>query len=408
VTEIEHDTSPQALLNAARADYASVLDLTRALVRIPTRGGIDPYQPAISLLTDWFTARGLDVELLNDASGEPVGMVTTVHGARPGPTWVMDACLDTAGFGDEAAWTHPPTAAVLDGDWLHGRGTADSKVAVAILAHLAVRLHACADQLTGDVAFLYDLDEHTGEFGGAKTYFAGTENVAGVMIAYPGIDKLVTGGRGIHRLQLRVHGRSSHSGSRRTSPNAIVKASEIIAAVDQIELPAAPEDSAFPLAPKMTVTAIAGGEGYSITPDLCLLNIDIRTTPAFDGGIADAIVKEILGRVDAAWPTTEPTDVELVKTWPPFALGPTSVLRSAVLAAAEAVGLAPEPLVAGPSNIGNYLSGLGIEATAGFGVSHEQLHATDERILVTTIPAVQAAYHGTILRLTEPSASNET
>lgn len=395
----EHNNSPQALLDVARADYASVLDLTRALVRIPTRGGIDPYQPAIGLLTDWFTARGLDVELLSDEKGEPVGMVTTVRGARPGPTWVMDACLDTAGFGDERAWTHPPTAAVLDGDWLYGRGSADSKVAVAILSHLAVRLHASADQLAGSVAFLYDLDEHTGHFGGAKTYFADSENVAGVMIAYPGIDKLVTGGRGIHRLQLRVHGRSSHSGSRKTSPNAIIKASEIIAAVDQLELPPS-GDAAFPLSPKVTVTAINGGEGYSITPDLCVLNIDIRTTPAFDSGIADALVKEILGRVDAAWPTTDPTEVELITTWPPFALGATSALRSAVLDAASAVGLAPEPKVAGPSNIGNYLSGLGIEATAGFGVAYEQLHATDERILVTTIPQVQAAYHGTILRLT--------
>nr|WP_322778752.1 hypothetical protein [Frankia sp. Cas4] len=30
---------------------------------------------------------------------------------------------------------------------------------------------------------------------------------------------------------------------------------------------------------------------------------------------------------------------------------------------------------AGPSNIGNYLAGLGIPATAGFGVAYEGMHA---------------------------------
>jgi succinyl-diaminopimelate desuccinylase len=53
----------------------------------------------------------------------------------------------------------------------------------------------------------------------------------------------------------------------------------------------------------------------------------------------------------------------------------------------------------GPSNIGNYLAGLGIPATAGFGVGYEGLHGTDERILLGTIPVVQAAYHQALVTL---------
>ncbi|UJW31032.1 hypothetical protein L3Q67_38535 [Saccharothrix sp. AJ9571] len=51
-----------------------------------------------------------------------------------------------------------------------------------------------------------------------------------------------------------------------------------------------------------------------------------------------------------------------------------------------------QPKIAGPSNIGNYLAGLGIPATAGFGVDYRGLHATDERCRIDTIPAVQTAY----------------
>jgi succinyl-diaminopimelate desuccinylase len=55
--------------------------------------------------------------------------------------------------------------------------------------------------------------------------------------------------------------------------------------------------------------------------------------------------------------------------------------------------------VAGPSNIGNYLSSRGIPATAGFGVAYQGLHGTDERIDIATIPPVQAIYQEAVLAL---------
>jgi hypothetical protein len=53
--------------------------------------------------------------------------------------------------------------------------------------------------------------------------------------------------------------------------------------------------------------------------------------------------------------------------------------------------------VAGPSNIGNYLAGLGIPATAGFGVDYRGLHGTDERIRLESVPQVQASTTGLFL-----------
>ena len=59
--------------------------------------------------------------------------------------------------------------------------------------------------------------------------------------------------------------------------------------------------------------------------------------------------------------------------------------------------------IAGPSNIGNYLAGLSIQATAGFGVEYEGLHGTDERIRIDSIPPIQAAYQQACLTLLIPS-----
>lgn len=306
--------------------------------------------------------------------------------------------MDTAPFGDEAAWTFPPTSGQIAGGWLHGRGSFDSKAGAAIFAHVASRLHATADGFDGSVVLLFDVDEHTGGFGGAKAYFEDAGPVDGVMIGYPGLDHLVTGGRGVLRARVHVHGVAGHSGSTRTGAGAITKAAHLIRNLDEAPLPGPPGPQ-FPLPAKLTVTAISSGRGYSMVPDLCTVNVDIRLTPALYDPAAVTLLRTVVAVTDAAWPDTPPTDVEVTTRWPPYALPDGSPLRDALLKGATLAGLAPLAKVAGPSNIGNYLAGLGIPATAGFGVDYEGLHGTDERVRLDSIPAVQAAYHQALLTL---------
>ncbi|MGH3564867.1 MAG: M20 family metallopeptidase [Pseudonocardia sp.] len=386
---------------AAKEDHESVIELTRDLVTLPSRGGIDLYEPVLDRLRAWLTQRNLPTTVLRDKTGATVGLTCEVTGTHPGPRWVLDACLDTAPFGDESAWTHPPTSAVIDGGWLHGRGSADSKSGAAIFCHIAARLAAIPDQLHGGLVLLFDVDEHTGGFGGAKRYFEGSdapEDVAGVMIGYPGMDKLVVGGRGVYRARLHVHGVASHSGGSKTTPSAIEKAAHLIRALSTVELPDG-ASSDFPLPGKLTVTAMNGGEGYSVTPDLCTLNVDIRTTPTFKDKAAARLLERLVAEVDDAWPGTRPTLTQVETRWPAYALHQDSRLRTAITDAAKALGIDVEPKIAGPSNIGNYLAGLGIPATAGFGVTHTGLHGTNERIELNTIPTIQAIYHAAALAL---------
>ena len=392
----EHD-----VLAAAKEDHESVVELTRDLVTIPSRGGVDSYDLVLDRLSAWLAHRDLPATVLKDSTGATVGLTCEVHGSRPGPRWVLDACLDTAPFGDEHAWIHPPTSAIIQDSWLWGRGSADSKSGAAIFCHIAARLAAIADQLHGSLVLLFDVDEHTGGFGGAKRYFEGPDapdDVAGVMIGYPGMDKLVVGGRGVHRAKLHVHGVASHSGGSKVTPSAIEKAAHLIGVLSTAELPdgASPE---FPLPGKLTVTAIEGGQGYSVTPDLCSLNVDIRITPTFDDEAAARLLEHLVAGVDDAWPGTRPTLIQVDTRWPAYALAEDSRLRIALLDAAKTAGVTVEAKIAGPSNIGNYLAGLGIPATAGFGVSYVGLHGTDERARLDTIPTVQAIYHDTVLRL---------
>jgi len=114
-------------LRAAREDYDAVVTLTRELVRVPSRGGIDPYDPVLECMAARLGEHGLASCRLAGPGGATVALTCEVPGGRPGPRYVLDACLDTAPFGDEATWTYPPASGEIAGGWLHGRGSSDSK-----------------------------------------------------------------------------------------------------------------------------------------------------------------------------------------------------------------------------------------------------------------------------------------
>jgi succinyl-diaminopimelate desuccinylase len=391
---------------AAAEDQESVTALARDLVRVPSRGGADAYEPVLDLMQSWLADRGLPCRRLAGPDGDVVALACEIS-TGPGPRYVLDACLDTAPFGDETAWSRPPLSGDIDGGWLYGRGSADSKAGAAVFAHVAARLAARPGDWTGSVTLLFDVDEHTGGFGGAKAYFEGpgAQPADGVMIGYPGREHVVTGGRGCFRARALVRGISGHSGSSRPGPvSAASKAAELVTRLDHAALPG--PVPGFPLPAKLTVTALSGGEGFSVVPDLVSVSIDVRLTPALDSTGAEALIRSAAAETDAAWPGTPATGLDVVTCWPPFALPGDSPLRAALLAAAAASGLSPSAKIAGPSNIGNYLAGLGIPATAGFGVAHEGLHAANERVRLDSVQLVQATYHQALLTLTGRPDSN--
>ena len=112
----------------ADEDRASVISLIQELVGIPTRGGIDPCEPIIDRVSQWLTEHDLPSRRLHDMdTGRAVAVVCDITGHHPGPRYILNACLDTAPFGDSSTWHHEPTSGVIENGWLYGRGSADCK-----------------------------------------------------------------------------------------------------------------------------------------------------------------------------------------------------------------------------------------------------------------------------------------
>jgi succinyl-diaminopimelate desuccinylase len=388
-----------------RPEIDSIVELARTLIAVPSQGGIDAPDRIIEVVGQWLADNGLDPSPLHSADGDPVG-VTVDIGPGVGPRYCLNACLDTAPFGDVRGWSDDPTAGAIRAGWLVGRGAADCKTAVAIFAHIGVDIALRAVDLAGTLTLLFDADEHTGRFGGVHAYATSRSRPDGVMIGYPGLDEIMVGARGFWRARLHVSGRSGHSGSRGARiDNAIVKAAALVNLLTGYEVP--PEDdAAFPLRPKVTVTAISGGQGYSIVPDRCTVSVDIRLTPRHDADWAEGLVGEMCRSLDETIPSRQPTMIERDSTWPAYRLPASSPLGTSLGAAArEALGREVPLTIAGPSNIGNFLATLGIEATCGFGLAYRNLHGADEAIDVASVPVVYSAYDGAVRRLIAAAAA---
>ena len=95
------------------------------------------------------------------------------------------------------------------------------------------------------------------------------------------------------------------------------------------------------------------------------------------------------------------TIVEWVESWPAFRQPDESLAIASLRSAAELAFDRPIPsAISGPSNIGNYLASLGIPAAAGFGVTYDNVHATDEWCEVKSIRPVYQTYRAATIDFT--------
>jgi succinyl-diaminopimelate desuccinylase len=366
------------------APLESIVALAARLVATPSCGGIDSPQPVLGLVHDWFGERGVPVRLLKDATGKPAAVLAEIVGTDPGPVLCLDACIDTAPAGDLDQWHEPPFAGTIRDGRLHGRGAADSKAGVAILAHVAAAF-ARAGVARGVLHVLFDADEHTGRFGGVRAYLdALPRSPDAVSLGYPGNDCIVVGSRGFLRAKVHFAGRAEHSGAvERTGINALNKAAAFTLRLADAAFPDA-QDPAFVFGPAATVTHLEGGEGFSVVPDRAVCHVDIRLTRAFDG---DKALRWLEGLVASQG------RIELVDQWPPYLVAPDAPLvQSFAVAARAAFGRIVPTDVCGPSNIGNLLAARGVPTICAPGVSFANIHAADEWADVASFAPVYRMY----------------
>jgi succinyl-diaminopimelate desuccinylase len=392
----------------------SIVNLLKDLVRIPTQGGVDLQAGALEAVAEWLEARRVETEMMildrrRNPKNKAVGLLARIGNPNHGPKYCLTACLDTATIGRFDSWDTPPFVPTeLPDGWLAGRGVGDSKVGVAIFAAIIAKMKTQESQLNGQLLLLIDSDEHTGRFGAIKELLLREAHIAGVYIGYPGNESIKAGARGFYRAKVRIFGTSQHSGANvENHSNAVRKAAVLVGSLYEKRLPEE-EDPSFRLNPKMTVTQIKGGRGYSSVPDSCFVRVDFRLTPSFRQRTAARFLKEIVNCVDAQMPTVRSSRIEAEQHWPSYQLGVDSPIVRALQSCAEQVlGRKVALGVSGPSNVGNFLRSKGVDATCGFGVTVRNIHAADEAIDLNCIMPVYKVYERAIWKLLGPICAPE-
>jgi succinyl-diaminopimelate desuccinylase len=385
------------------ATAASLAGLVRDLVRIPSRAGADPPDLVLEAIARWLSEHGIAHELLRGEKGAPLAVYVEIEGGAPGPTHLLSAPVDTAPIGDPLGWRHGPFSAEVADGWLYGRGSADSKAGIAIFCHVAAALAREADRLRGTLVFAFDAEEHSGTFLGIRRCIERRRArgaIDGAMIGYPGQERIIVGCRGVFRALVRVHGLSAHSGStRRRGVNAVSRAVQLVAALEQAEL-GGPSGESFPLPPSLTVSAIHAGEGFSTVPDVCTVNVDFRLTPTYDANRARSLLEACAAAIDGKARSVRPTEIETLDDWPAYRLPASAPVFLALRSEAQRVlGRELDGGIAGPSSVGNYLATLGIGATSGFGVNYRNLHGADECIELASLEPAHEVYLAAVRRL---------
>ena len=389
-----------------KTDTTSIVKFAQALIRTPSQGGIDPYAPVVDLAYEFAKTQGLSVVKLLDDKGGPVAVVAKVKGGHAGKTWAVNATLDTAPAGDRSQWHDDPFSGTVENNVLHGRGAGDSKLAASMFLHLAKEMQDKQQDLHGDFLVILDADEHTGKFEGIKAALKAGYKPDGIMIGYAGDDKIVVGSRGFSRYKITLSGKSAHSGATAAAAdNALVRAADIIQ--DLSQQPSAATAADFDKPPKVTVTQMEGGSGFSVVPASAEIYVDTRLTPAFDEAAADRHIRGIAADHDQRHhvPPARATTVDKISSEPPFLTPASSALRTALRESVEEISGKKVPeVIAGPSNIGNFLAKSGIEVTAGYGVPAKGVHASDERAQLSRLPKVYSVYRQTLRKLLKVAA----
>ncbi|WP_298234078.1 M20/M25/M40 family metallo-hydrolase [uncultured Azohydromonas sp.] len=375
-----------------------MVEFLRQLVAIPSQAGSDDPAAIVQVASAWLTENEVRHQRLGSARN-PRALVINPPTQASDEVLLLNACLDTAPVGDLAQWQYPPFGGVEHEGWLHGRGSADSKAAVAIFSEIARTVALTARKPVNGrlrrTTLVFDNDEHSGRFGGIKAYTAKFGFPAFCAIGYPGPRHVVVGSRGFYRTVLTLRGALGHSGSASVPAElAMAKLQRLLAGLEKVQAQGTPADENFPLRPRASVTWIrTGARAYALTPAKIGCGLDIRLTPGFDREAAGRFLAELLAGIARETGDAHPSSLGPVNCWPAYRTPDEALLpRLLQSCAREALGHAPAFSVSGPSNIGNYLAMHGTQVVSGFGVEYLRIHGPDECVKLDSIPGIHAAY----------------
>jgi succinyl-diaminopimelate desuccinylase len=192
----------------------------------------------------------------------------------------------------------------VDGDVLHGLGSADMKGGLAVLLRLAEDLHADPSRARHDVTLaFYECEEVADRFNGLRRIFDEQPDLlsADFAVLLEPTDAWVEAGcQGVIVFEARFDGERAHTARPWMGRNAIHRAAEVLTRLAAHESDTVLVDG-LEYRESLQVVRVEGGIAgkHNVVPDSCTIVVGRRFAPCYSAEEAEEQVRALLDGADA-------------------------------------------------------------------------------------------------------------
>lgn len=229
-------------------------------------------------VSGFFRDAGIIVEIDEVLPGRS-NVIACVKGLSAADPVLFEAHMDTVSVD---GMTIPPFEPLVSNGKLYGRGSCDTKAALAAMMHAVRDVALSGEEPPRDIIFAAVVDEEHAFRGvlGLIEWLKRNEILPGAaVVAEPTELRLVRANKGVLRWRIETRGKASHSSKPHLGDNAIVRMSEVIRELEeQNELM---KENSHPLLGSGTccISMIEGGEQVNFVPSRCTIHLDRRLLP---------------------------------------------------------------------------------------------------------------------------------
>lgn len=397
--DLQQDVRPGAgrqLLEEKVLGLISAADLVELTTALVAAGGENPggtEEATVQVLVDFSRSAGLDFSTETVAAGRPNFTALLPGGTQPGMLFLGHSDVVPAGTG----WERPPFEPYVREGRLFGRGSTDMKGGLAAVLVALTAIKDAGAALPFNAALACTVDEEDLGIGirayTASAAAAGQFNYSACVVAEPTDLETVIGCRGDSYIELKVTGKSAHSGRPADGRNAIDAAARILELVraDHARLQA--DQDPLLGAGTWNTGLIGGGTGTSMVAAECAVSLDRRLMPDED---AQQVLDRLLTQVRQAGIDTDGISVsaEVTMEMPGFRTPADHPLVSSSVAALAVAGV--HSAVTGwtaACDGGFVVRDLGVPAIVmGPGGLNDQAHQVNESVSIAELVAAARAY----------------
>ncbi len=305
---------------------------------------------------------------------------------------------DIVPTGDENAWKHSPFSAVIDGDYLHGRGAADMKSAVAAFTLAMISFVTSQPNHKGKIALMLTSDEEGVATDGIKKmmpYIAQKHKFDYALVGEPSSsqtlgDVVRIGRRGSLHCEITIHGKQGHVAYPQNAKNPVFLAAAFIEELSHFNWDNGNND--FPPTSFQISSVKTSSNTSNIIPADMIIVANFRYSPESSKQSLEQQLKQLLNKhalnYSLAWNLSGL----------PFYSQSQQLYTAVTQSIGEICHIKPDFNTAGGTSDGRFIAQYGVDVVE-LGVINKTIHQIDECVLVEDIRNLEKIYQRIISKI---------